>query len=118
MTDNYSGDTEFFEGEEADAVRLTSIAPVLAILDHTEYFYADEKGYLCDYPIRYECEILGHEGPVSITATDIVVQAEGDTLLSIYCNMHQVGIEDELDVTVLFTFSDYGTTVVEKPIEE
>ena len=119
MTDNYSSDTIYYGDEEADAVRSTFIAPVLAILEHTEYFYADEKGYLSDYPITYDCEILGQDGPATITATNIVVTAEGDTLLSISCNMHQVSYTgEELDVTVTFTFSDYGTTVVEEPIEE
>ena len=117
MTDNTSDDTEYYEDEMADAVRTTFVAPVLTILQHTEYFYAGEKEYLCDYAITYDCEILG-QGLATITATDIVVVAEGDTLLSITCNMHQVLGKDEFDVTVTFTFSDYGTTVVEAPAAE
>ena len=117
MTDNRSEDTEYYEDEMADAVRTTFVAPVLAILEHSNYFCADEKGYICDREITYDCEILG-KGHATITATDIVVVAEGDTLLSITCNMHQVCEEGELDVTVTFTFSDYGTTVVEAPAAE
>ena len=117
MTDNTSEDTEYYEDEWADAVRTAFVAPVLAILEHSNYFYADEKGYICDREITYECEILG-AGLATITAYDIVVVAEGDTLLSITCNMHQVCEEDELDVTVTFTFSNYGTTVVTAPSAE
>ena len=117
MTDRSSEDSDYYEGEEADAVRTTFVAPVLAILNHSNYFYADEQGFRCDNKITYGCEILG-AGPATITASNILVTLENGTLYSITCDMHQVCKEGVLDVSVTFTFTDYGTTVVEAPAAE
>lgn len=106
---------EFFAGEEGASVRAMFVDTALALLAHGDEFTLTESGYRCDTAITYDCEVLG-VGPATITATNNLVTLDANGALhTLSCNMQQVCDMGTVNVTVTFTFTSYGSTVITPP---
>ena len=117
MIDNLSDYSALYEGEEGEMVRSIFVDTALALLAHGESFTLTENGYLCEAAITYECDVLG-AGHATITATNNLVTLDaGGNLASLSCDMVQSCEGEVLQVTVTFTFINYGTTVITPPAE-
>lgn len=115
------------EGVVTDAatvanIRNTYINTVLCFLENFDAFeYDPEDGVFTSAgPISYELTInVGEIYSATITVTDVIVFIDGNNnLASMTCVMKQeiveegTGEESELNLSVTFEFSDYGTTVI------
>ena len=113
MTDKDSDDTELFEGEESDMVRAMFIDVALALLDEGDKFTLTSEGYRCDDAITFTTEILGMDEPATIVSSNNLVTLDSaGKLFSLSCNMVQSCEGNTLNVTVTFTFTNYGTTTI------
>lgn len=119
-----AGDKAIIEGSPADeegvaAVKEFYVKTVLAIAENYEDFEydADKQSYVAKKTITYFMEDLaGYDA--NITAEDAMVKLDVDNKIGmIACHMIQESEEDgrpiRLEMDVEFTFTDYGTTVVE-----
>ncbi len=113
MTDELGeGDPEFYEGEEATSIRAMFVDIALALLAEGDHFTLTNEGYRCNDTITYECDVLGI-GRATIASSDNLVTLDADgKLLTLSCHMLQTCEEGTVDVTVTFTFTDYGTTAI------
>ena len=119
MTDKGSDDTDFFEGEESDMVRAMFIDVALALLDEGDKFTLTSDGYRCDDAITFTTDILGMRGTATIVSSNNLVTLDNaGKLFSLSCNMVQSCDGEVLDVTVTFTFTNYGTTTITPPAAE
>ena len=119
MIEGGSDYTEFFEGEESTMVRAMFLDVALALLAEGEHFTLTNEGYRCDDAVTFTTEILGMDEPATITCTNSLVTLDNaGKLLCLSCNMLQSCEDNSLNVVVSFTFTDYGTTVVEAPAAE
>ena len=119
MTEYGSDYTELFEGEESDVVRAMFIDVALALLDEGDKFTLTSDGYRCDDAITFTTEILGMDEPATIVSSNNLVTLDSaGKLFSLSCNMVQSCEGDTLNVTVTFTFTNYGTTTITPPAAE
>ena len=113
MTDELGeGNPEFYEGEEATSIRAMFVDIALALLAEGDHFTLTSEGYRCNDTITYQCEVLGM-GTATIASSDNLVTLDADgKLLTLSCHMLQTCEEGTVDVTVTFTFTNYGTTAI------
>ena len=108
------GHHQLYLDEEADMVRSIFVDTAIAVLSHGDNFVLTENGYFCGDTITYDCYIIDI-GPATIVSTNNLVNLDAKgNLLTLSCSMLQTCGDDVVNVTnVTFTFTDYGTTVVD-----
>lgn len=111
-------DGESMSGESLTATRNMTLGTALAIVndfDKFEYNKADDS-YVSTEAIVYNVSVMNYNA--KITAKNVVVKLDDDmNITKIACNMTQEFEDDGVAKTyvldITFTFSDYGTTVIE-----
>ncbi len=117
MIDNDGGDPQLYEGDDATMVRSVFVDTALALLAEGDRFALTNEGYRCNDAITYECDVLGAGRATIVATNNLVTLNEGESLHSLSCNMLQSCEGDTVDVVVTFTFTAYGTTVINAPAE-
>ena len=114
------GDVGFAIGEKTTdpavvaSIKNIYVNTVLGVLENFDNFtYDAENGvYKANSTIVYAVTVQGMDA--TITANDVVVTIDADNKLAkMSCGMKQEFDGGELNLTVTFEFSDYGTTVIE-----
>ncbi len=112
---------EFLDSDAATLAKSLYIETALAMLENFEDFTYDKesKTFLSNKPISYDID-AGHGATATLTTTNVKVEVLPDGYLGkISCDMKQymsseylLGEDFNVDVKVVFSFSDYGTTVL------
>lgn len=100
--------------EMVNAIKTVYVATVLGVMNNFDNFTFDsaEGVFKSNVAIVYDVNVLGED--CTITANNVVVTIDtANKLATMNCDMKQVFDGGELNMTVTFTFSDYGTTVIE-----
>ena len=106
----------FTEEEMMTAIKNGFVLPILTIAENGDQFVAqdDPNVYKCAGPITLHTTVSGTEA--NVTMSDITVTFDGPYFSTITCKMKQEVVGDSpytMNFTVTFTFSNYGTTVIE-----
>ena len=106
------------EAESIDALRTMYLGTSLAIVENFEKFSydANQKCYVSVESISYNVSLMGYDA--AITVKDAIVELDANkNLAKITCEMTQEfvdqGTPKKYVLNVIFTFENYGTTIVE-----
>ena len=110
------------DAEMLEAVKDIYISTTLAVVEDFDSFTYDAENdvFVSTADIVYSVTVMGTSA--TITASNAKVKLDADkNIAEIACDMKQEymdeGVKDELIMKVTFTFTDYGTTVVNVPAE-
>ena len=116
--DKATADGKPMEEESIEAFKAMYLGTTFAIIDNFEKFNynATQKCYVATDSISYNVTIMGYDA--AITVKDAIVEIDADKNLSkIICEMTQEFVDQGTPKTyvldVIFTFENYGTTIVE-----